>query len=373
MKLKHIPAIIFALTLLTGCASNDAAAPTSAEEGSSEVVDESVTEKSSYGGLIELPEYNGITISTQKEEVSDADARSYAEDEAASSKKPVEKSAATGDVVRVTLDCYNAETGASIDGSFIEDYEFTVGDGTIFTEIDAAVVGMNKGESKIVDLNYPDESSSEGIPAKCTIKLTEVYEPYTLDEEYVSSLDLDNVSSVEVYIDYCKDKLQKEADDEYETQVETEILNNVIGGSVFYLDYSNLSTSIKKYFVERAKVSAQNMSTEDVSYTYVDVLLNEMQENESDKNNLDEYLSFISDNASKAYIVSLCIAEKEGITVSDDEVDELAKQDMEELGLDMELQEFYQCFDKSIYTDNLYYNKVLSFIKDNAIIEDGEE
>ena len=112
--------------------------------------------------------------------------------------RTVERPAAPGDLVIVDY-TLTPEGQESVTAT---GYQFIVGGGTVFNEIDQAVAGMSLGETREVGLRFPDDHRAENLRGKsgtASVKLVEVKEKVlpTVDDEFAKSLgDFDTVDAL---------------------------------------------------------------------------------------------------------------------------------------------------------------------------------
>ena len=112
--------------------------------------------------------------------------------------RTVDRAAAPGDLVIVDYTL----TPEGQDTATATGYQFMVGGGTVFAEIDQAVAGMNVGETREVGLRFPDDYRTETLRGKsgtASVKLVEVKEKVlpAVDDEFAKSLgDFDTVDAL---------------------------------------------------------------------------------------------------------------------------------------------------------------------------------
>jgi len=103
----------------------------------------------------------------------------------------VARGAATDDMV--VVDFTGSIDGAPFDGGSATDFSFTVGQGRMLPEFDAAVVGMAAGSSKSFPLTFPADYTSthlQGKTAEFAVTMKKVQQPVLppLDAEFAKSL-----------------------------------------------------------------------------------------------------------------------------------------------------------------------------------------
>lgn len=140
---------------------------------------------------IELGDIKGIDVQHAPGTIGDADVDQAVDAmrEQQAEYRTVERAAAPGDLVVIdyTLTPEGQEP-ATANG-----YQFIIGSGGVFPEIDQAVAGAAAGEERQVGLKFPKDYRVEDLRGKsgtATVKVTEVKEKVlpTLDDEFAKSL-----------------------------------------------------------------------------------------------------------------------------------------------------------------------------------------
>ena len=72
-----------------------------------------------------------------------------------------DRAAQTGDTV--TIDYEGKKDGVAFDGGTANNYELTIGSGTFIDGFEDGIIGMKKGQTKDLDLTFPEEYSSEEL------------------------------------------------------------------------------------------------------------------------------------------------------------------------------------------------------------------
>jgi trigger factor len=103
----------------------------------------------------------------------------------------VERAAASGDIVRV--DFTGSIDGTPFDGGSASDFAFTLGEGRMLPEFEAAVTGMVPGASKTFPLTFPADYSSASLAGKAaefSVTVRKVQQPVlpAIDADFAQSL-----------------------------------------------------------------------------------------------------------------------------------------------------------------------------------------
>ena len=103
----------------------------------------------------------------------------------------VERAATDGDVV--TVDFKGTQDGTPFDGGTATDFPFSLGQGRMLPEFEAAVGGMKPGESKTFPLTFPDDYTAKELAGKTVqfeVTLKKVQQPVLppIDTQFAKSL-----------------------------------------------------------------------------------------------------------------------------------------------------------------------------------------
>lgn len=119
----------------------------------------SVDDVSKY---ITIGEYKGLTLDNSVEAVTDDMVDGRIQEELQNKAEEVtEGSVQNGDVV--TINYVGTKDGVAFDGGTANNYELTIGSGTFIDGFEDGIIGMKKGETKDLDLTFPEEYSSEEL------------------------------------------------------------------------------------------------------------------------------------------------------------------------------------------------------------------
>ena len=195
---------------------------------------------------VKISSYKGMKIKqfayTVKDEEVDAELNRLLERNAR--KVPVEgRAAQNGDIANI--DFVGTVDGVKFDGGEAEGFDLTLGSGQFIPGFEDQVVGMNVGESKDVNVTFPENYQAEnlkGKPAVFAVKLNSLTgkELPELTDEFIK--DATGSETVEAYKAKTKERLQKQADRKANDDTENSILEAIA---------ANAETEIPQAMIER--------------------------------------------------------------------------------------------------------------------------
>ena len=179
------------------------------------------TDLSSY---VTAGEYLNLDIELPKlDPVDDAavDAEIQSTLESHATTEPVERAAELGDTVNI--DYVGRIDGVEFEGGSAEGSEIVLGDGGMIDGFEDGIVGMSTGETKTIDVTFPEDYGKEelnGKPAQFEITLNSVSASVTpeLTDEFVKELASDDhghidsdepIETVAAYREYVRSELQE--------------------------------------------------------------------------------------------------------------------------------------------------------------------
>jgi trigger factor len=179
---------------------------------------------------VELPRYKGIKVTGYSTEVSEEELERQIDNirNSYASLEPVEagKTVAKGDYV--TIDFNGEIEGSPFEGGNAEDYLLEVGSNTLFSELEDALIGMKKGESKKANLTLPEDTQDNklaGRKADFNILVKEVKRKILpeLNEEFLR--ELGDYESLDGFKNSIKEKLTGQKINFRREKIVGEILN----------------------------------------------------------------------------------------------------------------------------------------------------
>ena len=119
----------------------------------------SVDDVSKY---VTIGQYKGLSLDKTVEAVTDDMVDGRIKEELQNKAEEVtEGSVQNGDVV--TINYVGTKDGVAFDGGTDNNYELTIGSGTFIDGFEDGIIGMKKGQTKDLDLTFPEEYSSEEL------------------------------------------------------------------------------------------------------------------------------------------------------------------------------------------------------------------
>ncbi len=181
---------------------------------------------------VTLGAYTGIEfqkekVKVAKEEVSEE--INKARENAGWWEQVTDRPAQMGD--KVKIDYAGSVDGVAFEGGTAADYDLELGSGTFIPGFEEGVVGMNVGESKSVNVKFPEQYHAENLAGKdavfvVTVKDITVKKLPELDDEFAK--DVSDFDTFKEYQADVKKKITARKDDAAEAALERKIIDTVV-------------------------------------------------------------------------------------------------------------------------------------------------
>ena len=306
---------------------------------------------------VTLGEYKGIEVEKAEATVTDAQIEAELNQMAqnVASTEAVERAAEMGDTASIDFEGF--DNGVAFEGGKGENFDLKLGSGQFVPGFEEQVVGMNVGEEKDIDVTFPENYTPElaGKPVVFHVKL--------------NKLSVTNVPAID-------DELAKDVS-EFETLEE---LKADIRAKKLEQAQKQVDNAFEQAVVEAVAANA----TVDVPTALVDIELDNQMQNFAyqlqmsgysveqyaqmmggDMNTMRNAFKPMAEKQAKSNVVLAKVAEVEGLTVSEEEIEaefaELAK------SYELEIEKVKEMVPASELTESLKTRKTVKFLVEIAV------
>ena len=180
---------------------------------------------------VKLGAYKGINIQKVEYTVKDEDVEAELKrlQERNSRLVAVEgRAAENGDTA--TIDFSGSVDGEKFEGGTSENYPLVLGSGSFIPGFEEQVVGMNVGESKDINVKFPENYQAENLKGKdavfaVTLHKLEKKELPEINDEFIK--DAAGAESVEAYKKETRERLEKQAKEKGDAETENNIVKAI--------------------------------------------------------------------------------------------------------------------------------------------------
>ena len=333
----------------------------SEEESESEtefnVTDLPVYDASEY---VTLGEYKGLTVEVDPVEVTDEQVM----DKIASETKQTLTEGTVEDGDTVNIDYVGKIDGEEFDGGSAEGYDLEIGSCTFIDGFEDGIIGMQVGETKDLELTFPEDYHSEDLAGKdvvFTVTVNSISRVPELTDEVADSV-VEGMTA-EAYQESVRQDLEDSAKESQKSDAQQKLLQAVYDNATI----SGYPEENLQYTINRAKnyyewlASMYGMTLDDYLTNYG------MTQDE-----FMEQIQPVAEEALGEEMTLLAIAEEENIEVSDEEYQAGLARYAEAQGMD-DPSKLEEAYGENYIRNSLLQEKVLNFLYENATIEEVKE
>lgn len=373
--LTLLVAMSLAAGLLVACSKtgpNSTEANKDAENQTEVLTDKNLSSIDVEKYVTKIGEYKGMELNApEKKVITDEEVNSYIDYLLSTDKKEQEvtgRAVQDGDIVNI--DYVGKKDGAAFDGGTAEGQDLQIGSGTFIEGFEDGLIGSKIGDVVELNLTFPEEYHTEDLAGQAVVftvtvnKITELVKP-ELNDEYVASLAIEDVKTVDDYKNYIKKSLEDSVEASLKNTLHTQVTDLLIEQCEFADNPpEGLYNYYKDMILNSFKKSASGVNMELVDYVLTYYGMTEEQFN-------TEIEAGAKDSANQAMACAL-VAKKEGITVTDEELEKNIQENYANFGYET-AEEYKATGLAEDYRDYLLTAKVLDFLVDEAVITEVKE
>lgn len=308
---------------------------------------------------ITLGEYKGLILDNTVEVITDDDVQARIDQELQDKAEAVSDGAQEGDLV--TVNYVGTIDGETFDGGTANNYDFIIGNGGMFQEFEQGVIGMKKGETKEISIDFPSDYSDStlaGKKADYKVTVQNVRRAPELTDEWVTKNT--DYTTVEEYREGTRKTLEKEA-----RESAGEVLKNTAWNTVLE------NTEVKEYpeaDVENA-ISEFRKSME-VYAKQADMTLEEFVESQGiSQDAFDEQSRQYAEGKVKQNLIVQGIMDAEGLSLDDKESLKVQEELVKQMGA-ANLAELVDTYGQIYVDESVGLLRVEDFIVKNAQVSE---
>lgn len=338
--------------LTTGCSKKDSEETAASAETVETEAEEYVAESS-----VTLGNYIGIEVTVPKAEVTDEDLDQQVQYlmEALGEYQPYDGAAELEDVVNI--DYKGLLDGEEFDGGTAEGFDLTLGSGQFIDGFEDGLVGAVKGEKRDLNLTfpefYPEDLANQDVIFEVTVNEVKRLHVPELTDELVQEKYSEYANNVEEFMQFLYDGMLEQAQYNSDNQRDAQMIQKILEDSEIVCATSEIddayNTQLNSYTV---MLTSNGMDLESYAGMYG------MTE--------EEFKAQIRESAkvmAEQELLLKAIAEKENITVTEEDKEQLAKdygsESVEEMLKNVNITQ-------EMIDDTALMQKTLAFLAENA-------
>ena len=306
---------------------------------------------------VKLGSFEGLKSKRKAVKITDAQVDAEIEREREKHARFVEEDKVCENGDFATIDFSGSVDGVKFDGGTAEDYRLELGSHTFIEGFEEQVVGMKKGESKDVNVVFPENYGAENLQGKAavfavTVKKVEKKVLPEVNDKFVS--DTTEFETLDEYKKSIKEQLKKTEEEKAERDYEVALIDEIVDRCKLEIPHSMVDHEVEHMVEDFAhRLSHQGMKLEDY-LAYIGKTVEQFKkerENDAEKN-------------IKTRLVLQKIISKNNIAATSEELDAKIAEYAAQYGMsEEEFKKNLSPNDYAFFENNIVMTKLLDFIK----------
>lgn len=312
---------------------------------------------------VALGDYKGIEVLKREYTVTDemVDAEINRDRESMARFVEVDRPVENGDTVN--LDYSGSVDGVKFDGGTAQNQELLIGSGRFIPGFEEQLVGMTEGQTQEITVTFPEEYHAKelaGREAVFEVKINDirVKELPEADDEFAQ-----DISDFETFADYRSDlrkKLEERAEERRRHEFESDAIQSAVDNAKLDLPDALIEDELNAMIDDLRHTMAQQGFTLDMFCEYTGKSIDQIR---------DEYRPDAEIRA-KTRLVLDAIADKEGVEVTDEDINKAINDFLESMQSEQERKELDTDIMRSnmraFFANKLKRDRTVSIIVDSA-------
>ena len=165
-----------------------------------------------------------LEIERKTTQVNDADVDTMIENLQKQRQTWVETKGMAKQDMQVTFDFEGSIDGEQFEGGSAEDFKLVLGSGRMIPGFEDGIIGMKKGEEKVIDVTFPEDYQAENLAGKqaqfkITVKLVEKAKLPEIDEEFLKVFGIEEADGIEKLKADVRKNMEREVKNGLRSQV----------------------------------------------------------------------------------------------------------------------------------------------------------
>lgn len=254
------------------------------------------------------------------------------------------------------IDYEGKKDGVAFAGGTAQGSNLTIGSHTFIDGFEDGLVGVMPGETVDLNLKFPDNYGNTELAGQAvvfTVKVNYII-PAEKTDEAAKNFGVAEVTNLEELRQYIYDYLYQYASQENESLYEEEVLDA-------FMKVCEFKEIPEEMFASYRETTRENVASVAASYgTDAETYLNYYYQMD-----METFLSYYADNALKQNIAMQAIANREGLNVSDEDLNKTILEYAQQSGIGT-VEEFLNGEDIEEYREYFVYEKVYDYLMEVA-------
>lgn len=254
--------------------------------------------------------------------------------------------------------------GVAFDGGTAEGYTLEIGSHSFISGFEEGLVGVNVGDTVDLNLTFPENYGKEDLAGQdvvFTVTVNSISRPNVpeVTDEFIKEVSEGQYENVQAFTDALTEQIISEYEEQYQLQYYEDLWNAAVANAEIIKDIPTSFISDKSFRITnntKSYADSYGVSFNDFISQYMGISMEEYNAQAA------EYARV----AAKESLVLWAIANAEGITVTQEEID-AACQEYVDLGAYESIDEAKADVDYKYMYDFVLQSKVENFLAENAV------
>lgn len=200
---------------------------------------------------VEVSAFDALEVERKSSEVNDKDVDQMIENLQKQRAAWAETKGMAKKDMQVTFDFEGTVDGEKFEGGTAEDFKLVLGSGRMIPGFEDGIVGMKKGEEKVIDVTFPEDYQAENLAGKAaqfkiTVKLVEKQKLPEIDAEFLKIFGLTEEEGVEKLKADVRKNMEREVKNGLRNQVKSATFDALVAANEVEVPESMLSQEIDR-------------------------------------------------------------------------------------------------------------------------------
>lgn len=200
---------------------------------------------------VEVKAFDSLEIERKASEVNDKDVDQMIENLQKQRQTWAETKGMAKKDMQVTFDFEGTVDGEKFEGGTAEDFKLVLGSGRMIPGFEDGIVGMKKGEEKVIDVTFPEDYQAEnlagkGAQFKITVKLVEKPKLPEIDAEFLKTFAVTEEEGVEKLKADVRKNMDREVKNGLRNQVKSATFDALVAANDVEIPSAMLAQEIDR-------------------------------------------------------------------------------------------------------------------------------
>ena len=200
---------------------------------------------------VEVKAFDSLEIERKASEVNDKDVDQMIENLQKQRQTWAETKGMAKKDMQVTFDFEGTVDGEKFEGGTAEDFKLVLGSGRMIPGFEYGIVGMKKGEEKVIDVTFPEDYQAENLAGKAaqfkiTVKLVEKPKLPEIDAEFLKTFAVTEEEGVEKLKADVRKNMDREVKNGLRNQVKSATFDALVAANDVEIPSAMLAQEIDR-------------------------------------------------------------------------------------------------------------------------------